>query len=94
MDHHLALPISQLNSQQDHAYDATQRDERSLTIPSEAPAHVDKLLRIDEVLRRIPVSKSSWYAGIKQGIYPEPGKLGRRRSVWRDSAIRALEASL
>ena len=42
----------------------------------------------------IPVSKSSWYAGIKAGIYPEPDKLSARSSGWRVEKIRALIAEL
>jgi prophage regulatory protein len=38
----------------------------------------------------IPVSRSSWYAGIKAGRYPSPIKLGCRTSVWRVSEIIAL----
>jgi hypothetical protein len=38
----------------------------------------------------IPVSRTTWYAGIKQGIYPAPIKLSPRVSVWRASDIYAL----
>jgi prophage regulatory protein len=38
----------------------------------------------------IPVSKSTWWAGVKSGIYPKPIKLGPRVSVWRVSDIRKL----
>jgi prophage regulatory protein len=38
----------------------------------------------------IPVSKSTWYAGIKEGRYPSPVKLGERVSAWRVQDIRAL----
>jgi len=38
----------------------------------------------------IPVSKSSWWAGIKEGIYPAPTRLGKRISVWKQSAIERL----
>ncbi len=31
----------------------------------------------------IPVSKSSWWAGVKKGIYPQPVKLSCRTTVWR-----------
>ncbi len=49
-----------------------------------------RLLRLPEVLRRIPVSKSSWYAGVKAGRFPKPVKLGSA-SVWRDDDIAAIE---
>lgn len=38
----------------------------------------------------IPVSKSTWWAGIKDGRFPRPVKLGSRISVWRVEDIRAL----
>ena len=38
----------------------------------------------------IPVGKSSWWAGVKAGIYPKPIKLSKRVTVWRASDIRAL----
>ncbi|MEI6827091.1 MAG: hypothetical protein WCK54_15945 [Desulfuromonadales bacterium] len=31
----------------------------------------------------IPVSKSTWWAGVKTGRYPSPFKLGPRITVWR-----------
>jgi len=37
----------------------------------------------------IPVSKTSWYAGIKAGIYPAPIHLGKT-AVWRVTDIRSL----
>lgn len=41
----------------------------------------------------IPVSKSSWWEGVKSGRYPKPVKLGPRTTVWAVEAIRALCAS-
>jgi len=38
----------------------------------------------------IPVSKSSWYAGIKEGRYPAPVKLSKRSSAWKVDDIRNL----
>lgn len=38
----------------------------------------------------IPVSKSSWWEGCKNGRYPKPVKLGPRTTAWRVSDIRAL----
>ena len=39
---------------------------------------------------RIPVSKSTWWSGIRQGRYPKPVKLSARTSAWRESDIDAL----
>ena len=41
----------------------------------------------------IPISKSSWWAGVKSGKYPKPIKLGERTTVWSVDSIRALIAS-
>ncbi len=38
----------------------------------------------------IPVSKSTWWAGVKSGRFPEPIKLGPRITVWRVEDIREL----
>jgi prophage regulatory protein len=38
----------------------------------------------------IPVSKSSWWQGIKDGRYPKPVKLGPRITAWRVEDIRSL----
>ena len=38
----------------------------------------------------IPVSKSTWWAGIKDGRYPKPVKLGPRITAWRVEDIRSL----
>ena len=38
----------------------------------------------------IPVSRSAWYAGIKEGIYPKPVKLSERTSAWRSTDIDEL----
>lgn len=48
------------------------------------------LLRLDEVLRRYPVSRTSWYDGIKLGMYPSPVRLGKRTVAWRECDIDAL----
>jgi prophage regulatory protein len=38
----------------------------------------------------IPVSKSTWWAGVKSGKFPQPVKLGPRITAWRLSDILAL----
>ncbi|KAA0259079.1 AlpA family phage regulatory protein [Deferribacter autotrophicus] len=49
----------------------------------------EKLLKLSEVLKIIPVSKSTWYEGIKKGVFPPPIKLGRS-SFWKSSDILKL----
>ncbi len=38
----------------------------------------------------LPVSKSTWWAGVKSGRFPKPVNLGSRITAWRVSDIRAL----
>lgn len=38
----------------------------------------------------IPISKSTWWQGVKDGRFPQPRKLGPRTTVWRVEDIRAL----
>ncbi len=47
-------------------------------------------MRLPQVLQIIPVSRSSWYAGIKKKIYPAPVALGPHTSAWRVEDIKAL----
>ena len=55
------------------------------------PASPDAIfLRLPQVLLKIPLSRSTWWAGIKSGRYPKPVKLGPRTSAWRRSDIDAL----
>ena len=56
--------------------------------------HSKRLLRINQVLALVPVGKSSWWKGCKEGIYPKPIKLGPRTTVWRAEDITAFIESL
>jgi hypothetical protein len=38
----------------------------------------------------IPISKSSWWEGVKTGRYPEAIKLGANTTVWREDDVRRL----
>lgn len=38
----------------------------------------------------IPVSKSTWWAGVKSGKYPQPVKLSQRVTAWRTQDVLAL----
>ena len=37
---------------------------------------------IDEVLRRKAIGRSTLYQEIKQGLFPKPVKIGRRKIAW------------
>ncbi|PLK49426.1 AlpA family transcriptional regulator [Uliginosibacterium sp. TH139] len=47
-------------------------------------------LRLPEVLSIIPISRATWYEGIKKGRFPAPVKLGPRVSLWRRTDIDRL----
>lgn len=51
------------------------------------------LLRLKDILAPrgpIPVSKSTWWAGVKSGRFPAPVKLGPRITAWRKEDIDVL----
>lgn len=50
----------------------------------------DSLLRLPAVLALIPVSRASWYAGVKSGRFPQPVSIGRRSVAWRASDIQVI----
>ncbi len=41
----------------------------------------------------IPVGKSTWWAGVKDGRYPPPVKLSKRVTCWRVEDIKKLIGS-
>jgi len=47
-------------------------------------------LRLPEILRHYPVSRSAWWAGIRAGRYPQGVKLGPNTTAWRVEEIRDL----
>ena len=74
----------------------------SSTSPKKGP-HMDKgnflpqgigFLKLPRVLELFPVSRSTWWAGIKKGKYPAPVKLSARSVGWRSSDIHALLEAL
>jgi len=54
----------------------------------------ERLLRLKQVLKLIPVSRSSWYSGQKSGRYPAGFKIGPRTRVYRESEIIAIMKKL
>ena len=48
-------------------------------------------LRLPQILEIIPVSKSTWWSGVKSHRYPQPTRaLGERITAWKVEDIRAL----
>ena len=46
----------------------------------------DRLLKIKDCLKIIPVGQSTWWAGIKDGRFPKPVKIGGN-TFWRYSDV-------
>jgi predicted DNA-binding transcriptional regulator AlpA len=51
-------------------------------------------LRLTQVLEIVPVSKSLWWQGCKEGRFPKPVKLSPRTTAWKAEDIAALVARL
>jgi len=64
--------------------------QHSQEISSSFQAEIPRLLRLKDVLKIIPVSKSAWWQGVKTGRYPSPVKLSPRVTVWKAEDIRSL----
>lgn len=47
-------------------------------------------VRLPTILQVIPVSKSTWWAGVKSGRYPKSVKLGKRITAWRVEDVRSF----
>ncbi|MBI1348651.1 AlpA family phage regulatory protein [bacterium] len=47
-------------------------------------------LRLHQVLSLIPLGKTCWWEGVKNGRFPKPVKLSERCTAWRVEDIRDL----
>lgn len=47
-------------------------------------------LRLEQVLQFIPLSRSAWWQGVKDGRFPKPYKLTPKSTAWKAEDIRAL----
>ncbi len=55
---------------------------------------ISGLLRISQVLELIPIGKSTWWSGVKNGRFPKGIKLGPNTTVWRIQDIENLIRTL
>lgn len=62
--------------------------------PSAKVKPLGRLLRLPEVLSIVPVSRSTWYEGIRQGVYPSPVRISQRTVAWPEEQIRDLVCQL
>ena len=60
----------------------------------ETPLPQEGFVRLPQVLQIIPVGKSTWWAGIKSGRFPQGVKLSPRTTAWRVEDIRQLVKDL
>lgn len=62
------------------------------------PIPENGLLRLDQIIGNpqrcipaiLPVSRSTWYRGVRAGLYPQPIKLSERTVAWKASDILAI----
>lgn len=47
-------------------------------------------LRLSQILKLIPVGKTTWWNGVKSGRFPKAVSLGGRITAWRVEDIKAL----
>jgi predicted DNA-binding transcriptional regulator AlpA len=67
-------------------------------LPKEMPPFLpeDGFVRLRQIIGDkstpaiIPVSRSTWWAGVREGRFPKSVKLGKRTTAWRVRDIRAL----
>lgn len=57
---------------------------------SEAHLPDTGFVRLPTILRVFPVSRSHWWAGVREGRFPKPVKLSDRCTAWRAEDIRDL----
>ena len=58
----------------------------------------DRFLRLPEIIgdpkrgipRIVPLSRTTWLAGVKDGRFPQPVRLAKRAVAWRESEIYAF----
>lgn len=61
-----------------------------MTISTQLPE--TGFVRLPTILKVIPISKTTWWLGVKTGRFPKPTKLGRKIAAWKVEDIKALIA--
>jgi prophage regulatory protein len=58
------------------------------TTPAQLPS--EGFVREATILALVPVSRATWWLGVRNGIYPKPVRIAPRCVAWRVHEIRAL----
>jgi len=51
-------------------------------------------VRVSQILQVLPIGRSTWWQGVKDGRFPQPVKIGPRTTVWNVEDIRAVLEAL
>lgn len=55
--------------------------------------YTNSFLRLHQILKIFPISKSTWWSGVKAGRFPQSLKIGRC-TIWRAEDINELIKNL
>jgi len=67
-----------------------QKESETFSKADQISSQISGFIRLPEVLKLLPVSKSTFWARVKSGDYPTPVKISPRVSAWRVGEINAL----
>lgn len=60
------------------------------TLPAEGFLRLSQIIGNKDTPAIIPISRSNFLAGVKEGRFPKPIKLGKRTTAWKVADIRQL----
>lgn len=72
------------------AFPRTATVQRAQAVVGEDGLPATGFIREEQVLRLLPFSRSTWWAGVKERRHPAPVKLSPRVTAWAVEDIRAL----
>ncbi|MDB9861843.1 AlpA family phage regulatory protein [Litorivicinus sp.] len=49
-----------------------------------------RYLRLSQILEILPIGRSTWWKGVKDGRFPPPIKLGTRITMWDEEEVLRL----
>lgn len=65
----------------------------STILTNHLPLPETGLVRLPTILHHFQISRSGWYQGVQDGVYPRPIKIGQK-SFWDAAEIHNLLANL